>query len=156
MLPLPETIKSRSRGKWMSTHSTRLPCAIMQPCMDTKISKNIGEPGHRSQCLSHAKRALYHLSYAPCSECCRNQRLVQNIQKLNIIQCFVYIRVIHKSRYACLAEFWPPPLVTSWWHSCWSLLSPFFHKKFKRLYLLLKSLSILYNSNCNISNYIFK
>ena len=24
-----------------------------------------GEPGHRSQCLSHAKRALYHLSYIP-------------------------------------------------------------------------------------------
>src|SRR5690349_2001472 len=24
--------------------------------------KKVGEPGHRSQCLSHAKRALYHLS----------------------------------------------------------------------------------------------
>ena len=24
-----------------------------------------GEGGHRSHCLSHAKRALYHLSYIP-------------------------------------------------------------------------------------------
>ena len=31
-------------------------------------SKN-GEPGHRSQCLSHAKRALYHLSYIPIETC---------------------------------------------------------------------------------------
>ena len=29
---------------------------------NAKISKRIGEPGHRSQYLSHAKRALYHLS----------------------------------------------------------------------------------------------
>ena len=29
-----------------------------------KREKN-GEAGHRSQCLSHAKRALYHLSYIP-------------------------------------------------------------------------------------------
>ena len=28
------------------------------------VIKN-GEAGHRSQCLSHAKRALYHLSYIP-------------------------------------------------------------------------------------------
>ena len=27
-----------------------------------------GEAGHRSQCLSHAKRALYHLSYIPMPE----------------------------------------------------------------------------------------
>ncbi len=28
-------------------------------------SKNFGDAGHRSQCLSHAKQALYHLSYTP-------------------------------------------------------------------------------------------
>ena len=27
-----------------------------------------GEAGHRSQCLSHAKRALYHLSYIPIDD----------------------------------------------------------------------------------------
>ena len=25
-----------------------------------------GDAGYRSPCLSHAKRALYHLSYTPC------------------------------------------------------------------------------------------
>ena len=29
--------------------------------------KKSGEAGRRSQCLSHAKRALYHLSYIPIS-----------------------------------------------------------------------------------------
>ena len=29
------------------------------------IAGKNGEAGHRSQCLSHAKRALYHLSYIP-------------------------------------------------------------------------------------------
>ena len=28
-------------------------------------TKNHGAGGHRSRCLSHAKRALYHLSYSP-------------------------------------------------------------------------------------------
>ncbi|KAI9330244.1 hypothetical protein BD770DRAFT_416605 [Pilaira anomala] len=35
------------------------------PAKITKKQKNIGEAGRRSQCLSHAKRALYHLSYIP-------------------------------------------------------------------------------------------
>ena len=29
---------------------------------EQQINLKAGEPGHRSQCLSHAKRALYHLS----------------------------------------------------------------------------------------------
>ena len=30
------------------------------------FSKNFGDAGYRSPYLSHAKRALYHLSYIPC------------------------------------------------------------------------------------------
>ena len=30
-----------------------------------KIKKETGDDGHRSHCLSHAKQALYHLSYTP-------------------------------------------------------------------------------------------
>ena len=31
--------------------------------------KKVGGAGYRSRYLSHAKRALYHLSYAPISDC---------------------------------------------------------------------------------------
>ena len=36
------------------------PSAFFQ--LENFLNKKSGEPGHRSQCLSHAKRALYHLS----------------------------------------------------------------------------------------------
>ena len=31
----------------------------------TYVQEKIGDAGYRSPCLSHAKRALYHLSYTP-------------------------------------------------------------------------------------------
>ena len=34
-------------------------------CLLGAVVKNIGEEGHRSLYLAHAKRALYHLSYIP-------------------------------------------------------------------------------------------
>ena len=41
-----------------------------------RLRKNFGDAGYRSPCLSHAKRALYHLSYTPCK---------QYVNKLNYI-----------------------------------------------------------------------
>ena len=35
-------------------------------CKIFQGSKEFGDAGYRSPCLSHAKRALYHLSYTPC------------------------------------------------------------------------------------------
>ena len=54
------------RKEGMSSHAPRLPG---HAC--TRIatrSQKSGEAGHRSQCLSHAKRALYHLSYIPIAK----------------------------------------------------------------------------------------
>jgi hypothetical protein len=36
--------------------------AVVSYIFNKNIGGENGEPGHRSQCLSHAKRALYHLS----------------------------------------------------------------------------------------------
>ena len=38
------------------------------------FSKNFGDAGYRSPYLSHAKRALYHLSYIPCYISCVDLR----------------------------------------------------------------------------------
>ena len=35
--------------------------------------KKFGDAGYRSRYLSHAKRALYHLSYTPVVECVLNK-----------------------------------------------------------------------------------
>ena len=37
------------------------------------VKKNFGGAGYRSRYLSHAKRALYHLSYAPVVKCFARQ-----------------------------------------------------------------------------------
>jgi hypothetical protein len=34
-------------------------------CFDLAINKTLGDAGYRSLCFSHAKRALFHLSYTP-------------------------------------------------------------------------------------------
>ena len=45
-------------------------CKTLLPLLQEKnIAKNFGGAGYRSRYLSHAKRALYHLSYAPIAEC---------------------------------------------------------------------------------------
>ncbi len=51
------------RSDQLSYKSQRveLPSASFQSLV-LEVKEKIGEPGHRSQCLSHAKRALYHLS----------------------------------------------------------------------------------------------
>ena len=44
--------------------------APQSPTMNL-VAKTNGDAGHRSPCLSHAKRALYHLSYIPSWWRCR-------------------------------------------------------------------------------------
>ena len=40
---------------------------IKHDIVRVQVKTQNGEAGRRSQCLSHAKRALYHLSYIPTS-----------------------------------------------------------------------------------------
>ena len=62
--PKASTIRRQNTAHTAPLSAFRLPRAsVPQP----HFSKN-GEAGHRSQCLSHAKRALYHLSYIPMPE----------------------------------------------------------------------------------------
>ena len=47
--------------KFVSNSIERFSCIKDTKSMNGKKEKS-GEPGYRSRCLSHAKRALYHLS----------------------------------------------------------------------------------------------
>ena len=55
------------RLRLMSLH-TRHGIQIMSFVRLTNLKKFTGEVGHRSQYLSHAKRALYHMSYIPMKD----------------------------------------------------------------------------------------
>ena len=47
-----------------------------------KMAKHFGGAGYRSRYLSHAKRALYHLSYAPVGD----KQVFLTVLELNVCQ----------------------------------------------------------------------
>ena len=60
--------------------------------------KDFGDAGYRSRYLSHAKRALYHLSYTPTYEAV----LIECYESLEVIEPFInskyklyYIKIIY-------------------------------------------------------------
>ena len=59
-----------------------------------------GEAGHRSQCLSHAKRALYHLSYIPITVGSRKTLLVLSPQNTYINRAMNLIIVVRATMHA--------------------------------------------------------
>ena len=115
---------------------------------NTKLSVKFqsGEAGHRSQCLSHAERALYHLSYIPidkmkhklfnnCFIWQASVNTVKNLLLLSYCNCFR-----HKSFIVRTYEIQNKIYIEYFWGLPWS-------SRFKSISFLVHTSEVIYKHN---------
>ena len=72
------------QGFMLLIKSTEKLLCPLQTVADQREAKTFGDGGYRSPYLSHAKRALYHLSYVPRTVSC-GDRLGVSLPELKVI-----------------------------------------------------------------------
>ena len=81
-----------------------MPTAAKNVCMP----KGLGDAGYRSLYLSHAKRALYHLSYTPTTRLHKNSPLSGRNRTSDPVIADIYSHMLYQLSYAegcwCLVD----------------------------------------------------